>query len=332
MRSDRLIDKKLLCELIAAVLIASIASISSAHAQDRYPSRPVQLITPAAAGNSPDVVARMVADQLSKFWSEQVLVVNKAGGSGLLAANAAYSAPSDGYTLYASNTSSIVALPYIQKLSFDFEQSFKPIGMIGDQPMVIGVAPSLGVNTLGELIALAKQRPGEILFAATTRDSIPRYTMELLLQEAGASMTYVFYIGTSQAMSDVIGGRLKVVVDGYSSLAGPIATGALKAIAVTSANRVAERPDTPTAAETLPNFVVTAWYPLLAPVKVSDEIVQKVSRDLRTALGTPELLEKFGKIGTQARPMGIDETKSFMATEIVKWAPAIKKVNSSPDK
>jgi tripartite-type tricarboxylate transporter receptor subunit TctC len=332
MHSDWLIARKSGSGLIAAIVIASVASTALSHAQEKYPSRPVQLITPAAAGNSPDVVARIVADQLSKLRGEQVLVVNKAGGSGLLAANAAYSAPSDGYTLYASNTSSIVALPYLQKLPFDFEKSFKPIGMIGDQPMVIGVAPSLGVNTLGELIALAKKKPGEILFAATTRDSIPRFTMELLLQEAGVSMTYVFYSGTSQAMSDVLGGRLRVVVDGYSSLAGPIATGAIKPIAVTSVNRLSDRPDTPTVAETLPNFTVTAWYPLLAPVEVRDDIVQKVSRDLRMALQQPELLEKFSKIGTQARPMGIEETKAYIAAEILKWAPAIKKVSSSADK
>ena len=132
---DRLVDRKSLLGLITATAVAGIVLLSAAHAQDKYPSRPVQLITPAAAGNGPDVVARIVADQLSKLWGEQVLVVNKAGGSGLLAANAAYSAPPDGYTLYASNTSSIVALPYVQKLSFDFEKSFKPIGMVGEQPM-----------------------------------------------------------------------------------------------------------------------------------------------------------------------------------------------------
>ena len=329
---DRLVDRKSLHGLITAVAVAGIFLSSAAHAQDKYPSRPVQLITPAAAGNGPDVVARIVADQLSKLWGEQVLVVNKAGGSGLLAANAAYSAPPDGYTLYASNTSSIVALPYVQKLSFDFEKSFKPIGMVGEQPMVIGVAPSLGVNTLGELIALAKRKPGQILFAATTRDSIPHYTMELLLLEARASMTYVFYGGTSQALGDVVGGRLPVVVDGYASMAGAIANGAVKPIAVTSAKRLPDSPDTPTAAETLPNFTVTAWFPLLAPAKTPDDIVQKVGRDLRTVLERPELQEKFRKVGTDARPMGPEELKSFITAEIVKWAPAIKKVSSSAEK
>jgi tripartite-type tricarboxylate transporter receptor subunit TctC len=137
---------------------------------------------------------------------------------------------------------------------------------------------------------------------------------------------------TSQAMGDVIGGRLRVVVDGYSSLAGPIANGALKAIAVTSDNRLPDRPDTPTVAETLPNFSVMSWFPLLAPVKTPDDIVQKVGRDLRTVLERPELLEKFSAIGTQARPMGREELKSYIAAEILKWAPAIKKVSSSPEK
>jgi tripartite-type tricarboxylate transporter receptor subunit TctC len=321
--------KKSLHAWMPAVAVACIVSLSTVHAQDNYPARPVQLITPAAAGNGPDVVARIVADQLSKLWGEQVLVVNRAGGSGLLAANAAYAAPSDGYTLYASNTSSIVALPYIQKLPFDFEKSFRPIGMIGEQPMVIAASPSLGINTLGELIALAKKKPGEIPFAATTRDSIPHFAMELLLLEAGASMTYVFYGGTSQALGDVIAGRLPVVVDGYAAMAGAIANGAVRPLAVTSVKRLSDSPDTPTAAETLPNFAVTAWLPLLAPVKTPDDIVRKVARDLRAVLERPELQERFRKIGTEPMPMDTEELKAYIAAEIVKWAPAIKKVSSS---
>ena len=145
-------------------------------------------------------------------------------------------------------------------------------------------------------------------------------------------MTYVFYGGTSQALGDVVGGRLPVVVDGYASMAGAIANGAVKPIAVTSVKRLPDSPDTPTAAETLPNFTVTAWFPLLAPAKTPDDIVQKVGRDLRTVLERPELQEKFRKVGTEARPMGPEELKSYIAAEIVKWAPAIKKVSSSAEK
>lgn len=318
----------------AAMVFVTAAALAplSAGAESNYPAKPVQMITPAAAGNGPDVVTRVIADQLTKLWKEQVLVINKAGASGLLAANAAASAPPDGYTLYASNTSSIVALPVMQKLSFDMEKTFRPIGITGDQPMIIGVAPSLGVNNLAELMALAKKTPGGIPFAATTRDSIPHYTMELLLLETGAPMTYVFYGGTSQAMSDVIAGRLPVVVDGFAAMAGAITNGSIKPIAVTSAKRLAEYPDLPTAAETVPNFVVTAWFPLLAPAKTPDDIAQKIGKDLRTVTEMAETKDKLGKLGTYPRPMTPEELGPFMAAERQRWLPAIRKVAETASK
>jgi tripartite-type tricarboxylate transporter receptor subunit TctC len=326
----RLIDGKILRAL--AVGAAWTVWVSAGYAQSDFPAKPVQMITPAAAGNGPDVVTRVIADQLTKIWKEQVLVINKAGASGLLAANAAAAAPPDGYTLYASNTSSIVALPVVQKLSFDMEKTFRPIGITGDQPMIIGVAPSLGVNSLAELMALAKKTPGGLPFAATTRDSIPHYTMELLLIETGAPMTYVFYGGTSQAMSDVIAGRLPVVVDGFAAMAGAIANGSIKPIAVTSAKRLPEYPGLATAAETVPNFNVTAWFPLLAPAKTPDAVVEKIGNDLRTVTAMQDTQDKLGKLGTYPRPMKPDELAAFMTSERARWLPAIKKVAEQASK
>ena len=329
---DRLMNRQSLRALIVAAVTAGLMPVYAAKAQGNYPTKPVQMITPAAAGNGPDVVARIVADQLTRLWNEQVLVINRAGGSGLLAANAAAAAAPDGYTLYASNTSSVVVLPYTQKLSFDFEKTFRAIGIFGEQPLVVAVAPSLGVNSLGELIGMAKKNPGGINFAATTRESLPRYTMELILMQSGASMTYVFYSGTSQALSDVIGGRLSVVVDGYAAMAGAIASGAIKPIAVTSEKRLAEHPAVPTVAETLPNFAVNAWFPLLAPAKTPDSIVQKISGDLRSLAGRAEVKDKLGALGAYTRAMTPDELEAYMAAERVKWLPAIKKVAAMPDK
>jgi tripartite-type tricarboxylate transporter receptor subunit TctC len=331
---DRFIKERLRHVLVttAFVMASSLMLSAPAPAQGNYPARPVQMITPAAAGNGPDVVARVIADQLTRLWNEQVLVINRAGGSGLLAANAVAAAAPDGYTLYASNTSSVVVLPYTQKLPFDFETTFRPIGIFGESPMVIAVAPSLGVNSLGELIAMAKKNPGGINFAATTRESIPRYTMELVLMQAEASMTFVFYSGTSQALSDVIGGRLSVVADGYAALAGAIASGAIKPIAITSAKRLPEHRNVPTVAETLPGFTVNSWYPLLAPAKTPDGIVQKVSRDLRTLAARTEVQEKLGALGAYTRSMTPEELEAYMVTERAKWLPAVKKVAAMPDK
>ncbi|HVZ54317.1 MAG TPA: tripartite tricarboxylate transporter substrate binding protein [Pseudolabrys sp.] len=316
-----------------AVLALATLTPRVAGAVDQFPTKPVQLISPAPAGNGPDVVARLIADELGKLWGQQAVVVNRPGGSGLIAANAAVHAVPDGYTLYIANTSSMVALPHIQKLSFDIHKDFKPIGMVGEQPMVIAVAPSLGVNSLADLIALAKKKPGEVNFAAATRDSIPRYTTELLLAQAGASMTYVFYGGgTSQAIGDIMGGRLSVVVESWPALAGAIAAGSIKPIAVTSAKRMPEHPDVPTAAETFPGFVVTAWIPLLAPAKTPDAVVQKVSKDLRTITDRPDVQAKLAKLGTYVRPMTPDELASFMVSEDKKWLPAIQKVSAAGTK
>jgi tripartite-type tricarboxylate transporter receptor subunit TctC len=321
--------------LVAPVVVFAVVSLQPgvAGAEVKFPTKPVQLISPAPAGNGPDVIARVIADQLTKIWGEQVLVINKPGGSGLLAANAAAGAVPDGYTLYVANTSSIVALPVVQKLPFDMQTAFKPIGVIGEQPMIIAVAPSLGVNTLGELMALAKKKPGEILFAAATRDSIPRYTTELLLSKAGASMTYVFYKGgTSQAIGDVMGGRLSVVVESWPALSGAIAAGSIKPIAVTSAKRMPEHPDVPTASETFPNFEVTAWIPMLAPAQTPDEIIEKVNKDIRTIADKPEVQAKLGSLGTYVRPMTVQELTAFMEIERKKWLPAVQKVSATPDK
>lgn len=317
--------------LLAAIGFAAVLLLPrAADAGASYPTRPVEFISPAPAGNGPDVVARIVADQLGKLWNEQVHVINRPGGSGLIAAQAAANASPDGYTLYAANTSSIVALPVIHKLPFDMATAFKPVGMIGDQPMVIAVAPSLGVNSLADLMALAKQKQGKLLYAAATRDSIPHYATELLLAEAGTSMTYVFYAGgTSQAIGDVMGGRLSVVVESWPALAGAITAGSIKPIAVTSAKRMPQHPDVPTAAETFPNFAMTAWIPLLAPAKTPDVIIDKVNKDLRTVAENPEVQAKLAQLGTYVRPMTPPELAAFMVSEQGKWLPAVKKVDAA---
>jgi tripartite-type tricarboxylate transporter receptor subunit TctC len=324
----RLIDNKLIHAMIVALALGAAAL--PAQAQDAYPAKPVQMITPAAAGNGPDVVARIVADHLSRLWKEQVLVVNRPGASGLLAAVAAQAAAADGYTLYASNTSSMVVLPVTGKVPFDMATAFAPIGMYGEQTMAIAVAPSLGVNSLAELIALAKKKPGEIFFAATTRESLPHYTMQMVLMAAQASMTYVFYSSTSQALTDIAGGRLSVVVDGYAAMTGAIAAGVLKPLAITAEKRLADHPNLPTVAETIPNLSVSAWFPLLAPAQTPRPIVDKISRDLRTVAAEPELQERLGKIGAYTRSMTSQETTAYIAAERVKWLPAIEKVASMP--
>lgn len=330
MAMNRLNESKAIRALVAILVGTAVGFVLPAQAQDKYPSKPVQMITPAAAGNGPDVVIRIVADFLTKLWNEQVLVLNRPGASGLLAANAAQSAVPDGYTLYASNTSSMIVLPVTSKITFDMETAFTPIGIYGEQTMAIAVSPSLGVNTLGELIALAKKKPGEIFYAATTRESLPNYTMQLVMMASGTSMNYVFYSSTSQALTDIAGGRLTVVVDGYAAMTGAIAGGVLKPLAITAAIRLPHLPNVPAASETIPGFSVDAWFPLLAPAETPNAIVQKIGRDLRTVSANKELQEKLGKIGTYTRSMNPEDLPAYIKMERGKWLPAIQRVASMP--
>jgi tripartite-type tricarboxylate transporter receptor subunit TctC len=293
---------------------------------ETYPTKPVKIINPAPAGNGPDVTGRIIADRLTQAWEQQVLVINRPGAGGLLAAQAAVSAERDGYTLYQPNASSMVILPVTQKLPFDLSRDITPIGLVGQEPFVIAVAPSLGVNTLSELIALAKKRPGELMYSATVRGSMPNLAGERFRTEAAIDLTYVPYPSTAQALGDIMGGRISVIVDSFAALRGAIDGGTVKVLAVTSAQRLPDFPDLPTVAEVLPGFAASGWYALMAPTGTPDEIVQKVSRDLLVVLGRPEVQEKIRKLGAYVRPTSPAETAAFIRSEQQLWTPLVKQL------
>jgi tripartite-type tricarboxylate transporter receptor subunit TctC len=296
-----------------------------------FPSRPVKIIVQAAVGNGPDALARIIADRLAALWGQRVLIINRPGGGGIIAAAAAASAEPDGYTLYMPSASTFLVLPSSHaNLPFNLERDFAPIGLIGQSPMMIAVAPSLGIKSLPELIARAKQSPGKILYAALGRGTLPHLTSELFQRRAGVSLTYIPYSGTPQVLLDIMGGRIAVVFDGVGALSGALESGDVKALAVTSPRRLAHMPDVPTVSETLPDFAALGWYPLLAPAATPDDIVQKVSTDLRAVLGEPGLQEKLGLFGTTVRPMSPAEVSDFIRSEQEKWKPLLNEVGVNP--
>jgi tripartite-type tricarboxylate transporter receptor subunit TctC len=303
------------------------STASPALAAD-YPTKPVKIITQAAAGSGPDVIARIVADQLTRRFGQQVLVVNHPGAGGLIAAQAAATVEPDGYTLYMPSGSTLIVLPETHaNLPFKFERDFVPIGMIGKQPMLVAVSPKLGVSTLPELIALAKKRPGEILYAGNTPGTVPTLTGDMLKQRAGIDMTFVPYLGTAVALKDLMGGQISIVIDSVSGLAGAIQSGSVKLLAVASDKRLPQFPDVPTVAETLPGFEATGWFALLARAGTPDAIVQKISRELRASLADAGLKEQFAKLGTEPAPMSPPELRTFMQREEKLWLPVVRQAD-----
>jgi tripartite-type tricarboxylate transporter receptor subunit TctC len=294
---------------------------------DTYPARPVKIINQSAAGSGPDVIIRIVAERLTSRWGQQVYVENRPGGGGLIAAQAAAAAEADGYTLYNPATSAFVVLPQTQaKLSIDFDRAFAPIGFVGEQPMVIAVGSSLGISTLPELIAQAKRRPGEILYAANVRGSLPNMTGELLRHRAAIDLTFVPYPGVAKALPDIITGRASMIIDGMSALLGAMKGGDLRALAVAAEKRLPDFPDLPTVAETVPDFVSIGWFVLMAPAGTPQAIMDKVNWDLRAVLDEAGVKERFATLGTYPRDMSPAEVARFIRAEQELWKPIVKQV------
>src|SRR5262245_18003755 len=201
-----------------------------------YPTAPVKLIVTTGAGGAPDVIARIVAEGLSRRWGQQVFVANHPGAAGSIGMKVAGTSPADGYTLLFALSSSFVALPEIAKdYPYDLVRDFVSIGFVCEQPMAIAVPPALGVGTLGELVDYVKKRPGQVNVAVLSRGGIPHLTAEWIKLAAGLDWTSINYPGTPAGLSDVMGGRVQVIMDGLPSLAGSISGGTLKLLAVGSA-------------------------------------------------------------------------------------------------
>src|SRR5712691_1060877 len=307
----------------------AIASGLPAQAQD-YPANPVKLITQGAPGSGPDVIARIVADHLGRLWGQQVLVLSLPGAAGSAAARVAAAAPPDGYTLYMPATSAFVVMPeMLPNLPFDLERDFARIGFVGEQPMVFAVAPALGVHSLAELIARAKARPGEILYAANLRGSLPHLSVELFRRRTGADLTFIPYPGVAGGLQDILGGRISMVAEGLPPLAGPIQAGSIKPLAVASVKRLPNLPDLPTVAETSPGFAAMGWFVLLAPAGTPEAIVRKVNRDLAKVLEQPEFQKRLQDLGTFVRPMTPLETTEFIRSEQQLWRPLVRQLGTS---
>ena len=310
---------------LCAVAILGVSTGGSVVNAEEYPTRHVSMIIQTAAGSGPDVIARILADGLTQSWGQQVVIINRNGAAGLVAAQAAAAAQPDGYTLYMPTSTALVILPETQpKMPVNFERDFVPIGLISQSPLIVAISPALGVSTLEQLIAVAKKRPGEILYAANNRGSFPHLAGEFFRHRAGIDLTFVPYAGAAAGLQDLLGGRISMMVEGPPALSGMLQAGSIKALAVTSATRLPNFPDLPTVAETIPGFQVGAWLALMARAGTPDFVVRKVSEDLQTILKLPAIKEKFEALGVYPFPMSPAQTAEFIRSEQKLWKPVIK--------
>jgi tripartite-type tricarboxylate transporter receptor subunit TctC len=311
---------------IAWLALAALLAVP-AGAQT-YPEKPVRLISDSAPGSAVDVGLRTIADGLSQHWGQQVVIENRPGAGGAISARVAAEAVPDGYTLYAPALSVFLTLPgKAPNLPVVLPRDFLPIGFTAEQPMSVGVSPKLGINTLAELIALAKKRPGEISYAVSGVGRLTHMTGELLQMRAGIKLQMIPYTGGSaQSLTDIVGGRIPVVIEGYSGLAGAYQSGQLKALAIATPQRLAVLPDLPTVSETIPGLVAAGWQVVVAPLGTPDAIIQKASADLRAVLVKPEVASKLVARGGYPRPMTPAQAVAFVADQQTMWRPALEEI------
>ena len=314
---------------LGAIGLAALCSAAFADAQAAsYPEKSVTIISDAGVGASPDVAMRIVAAGLDQIWGQQAVVVNHPGANGSIAARAASEATADGYTLYSPALSTFLARPTVApNLPVKLPRDFLPIGFIAEQPMFIAVDPASGIATLPQLIDRAKKAPGTISIAVSGIGRMTHLTGLLLQQKAGLKLLPVPYNGgPAAALSDVAGGRVTVIIEGYPGIIGAVNAGKVKLIAVASPQRLPEFPDLPTVAETIPGFAAAGWLILAAPLHTPTSIIEKVSDDVAKVVSDPDVKKKLSATGSYPHAMTPDETLAFVDKEQDIWFPVLKTI------
>jgi tripartite-type tricarboxylate transporter receptor subunit TctC len=305
-----------------------LAMADAASAQTGYPNNPVRLISDSGPGSAADISLRIVADGMSRYWKQQVVIVNQPGAAGSVSATVASQAAPDGYTLYAPTLSLFLAVPgKAPNLPLMAPRDFAPVGLAFEQLLAIAVSPTLGIKSLSQLIALAREKPGELSYAVTGVGRLTHLTGELLQLRAGIKLQTVPYSGSSaQAIADVYAGRIPITIDGYTGLVPAFQSGSLVPLGVGSARRLPSAPDLPTIAETIPDLTASSWLAVVAPNGTPEPIIAKASKALRAALEMADVKERLAARGSFTRPMSPDEVTAFIRDQQALWKPAIERI------
>jgi tripartite-type tricarboxylate transporter receptor subunit TctC len=299
-----------------------------------YPNKPIKVISDSAPGSAVDVSFRMVMDRLGSVLGQQIVPIDQPGAGGAIAARAASESIPDGYTLFAPALSLFISLPgKAENLPLILPRDFLPVGSLAQLSVFICASPQSGIKTLPDLIARAKERPGEIAFAATGIGRITHLTGLLLESRAGIKLQAVPYAGgPAAALTDVIGGRVPLIIEGYSGIAGAIQAHNVNVLAVTSAHRLPDFPDVPTVAETLPGFATGGWQGIVAPLGTPAAAIQKINEGLRKVLAEPDLAKQLALRGAYVDPMSPSEVNSFINAQQEQWRPVLEAFEASVKK
>ena len=306
------------------LLLSGLLAATAAHADD-YPSRPVHIMVGFIPGSAADITARVLANGLGKLLGQQFVVENKPGAGSNLAAEFSARAPKDGYTLFIGSSANITNQVITPNLGFDMTKDFAPIALATMAPVILVVHPSTGVKSLRELIALAKAKPGEILYASTGVGTAPHLAAEMFDTRAGVKMVHIPYQGSPQAVTDLIAGRTAVMFSPASAVIAQVEAGKLIALASAAAKRPSIAPNLPTMAEAgMPDFDTSIWFGLMAPTGTPQEIIDKLARAVPDAMQSAEAQTALKGQGFDQLSGGPEAFARFIVAETAKWNEAAR--------
>ncbi len=323
----RLLTKRKLLELLAALLPLLMAVRARAQGETRYPTRPVSVVVPYAAGGGLDLVARLLAQLLSERTGQSFFVQNRLGAGGVIAASDVAKATPDGYTLLVgSSTQLAIQVRLHKKLPYDPAADFVPIALVANVPFVLIVNPSLPVHTAGDLITLAKERPRELLFGSSGVGGPPHLYMELFQTMTGTKMTHIPYKGTAQAIVDVVSGRVPILMSDIAPAEPLIKAGKVRALGVSSMTRVAALPDVPPIGQNgAPGFDAVAWLMVVAPAGAPPAVVDKLHAELKLIVAAPEIQQRLVQLGViPIDTPPVPKLQAFVRSEIGRWGKVVE--------
>ncbi len=316
--------------MMIAVLLATAGTLAFGQGTSEFPRKPIKLIAPFASGGTSDVLARVIAKELSAGLGQPVIVENQAGAGGTIGLGTVARAAPDGYTIGMGGVGSLVhtAGVYANTIKFDVKKDLAPIGLLGTAPVVVAVSPALGVSDLKGLVALARQKDGKLAYGSAGVGGALHLAAEMLQREAGVKMQHVPYRGGSPALTDLLGGQIQVAFLDVTTLL-PYKDGAqLKLIGAASRQRVPQMPNVPTFVEQgFKNTVVEVWLGLVAPTGTPADIQQRLANVIQEAVAKPSFAMTLDKLGMRAMPSGRDAMARLIDEELAYWLPLIKDAN-----
>jgi tripartite-type tricarboxylate transporter receptor subunit TctC len=314
-----------------AALLGAVLSMS-ALAQDAYPSKPVRILVPYAAGGVADALPRIVGEKLAQTWKQPVIVDNRPGASGNIGMDEGSRTPPDGQTLVLAPAGNLTVTPLLfRHLRFDVAKDFTPVTVLASSPNVLVVHPSVPVKTLKQLIAYAKQNPGKLNFASPGEGSGAHLAGELLNIDADIKTEHIPYKGIAPAVNDLLGGNVQMMFAGISTVLQQIKAGKLVAIGIASPQRSPQLPDVPTISESgLPGFDVTSWYGIVVRSGTPPAIVQRLQRDIATALKNDDVLAKLAGLGLDPVGNTPEAFDTMIKAETRKWTDIVRRANIKP--